>query len=35
MIYTKVHQQRKFHNIRIGKVNKEEKGKEKGKAFTL
>ena len=28
MIYTKVHQQRKLHNIRIGKV-KEEKQKEK------
>ena len=32
MIYTKLHQQRKFHNIRTGKVKKEkqeEKRKEK------
>ena len=34
MIYTKVHQQRKFHNIRIGIVKKEkEKGKEKKKSL--
>ena len=29
MIYTKVHQQRKFHNIRIGKVKKEKEKREK------
>jgi len=31
MIYTKVHQQRKFHNNRIGKVKKKKREKKREK----